>query len=182
MLKQMTWEQAIEQVLAESPTALHYSEITERIINQGLRSSLGATPAATVAAVITSSIKRNGLNSPYVKAGKGLYALARSGVQPAIAQTKAFPTDLAATEDDEKEEQYAIVSSFGMFWRRELVEWVRNPRILGQQYGATSVVDFTKQCGVYLLYDGREVIYVGRVHDRGLGMRLSEHTWDRLST
>jgi hypothetical protein len=49
-----------------------------------------------------------------------------------------------------------------------------------QQIGATPV-DFHDQLGIYLLYDGREVIYVGRTTDRPLGKRLYEHTLDRLS-
>lgn len=56
------------------------------------------------------------------------------------------------------------------------------PRILGmQQIGAESV-DFHKQIGIYLLYDGREVIYVGRATERPLGKRLYEHTLDRFSS
>lgn len=43
-------------------------------------------------------------------------------------------------------------------------------------------VDFSKQLGIYLLYDAREVIYVGRSTERPLGRRLYEHTADRLST
>ena len=43
-------------------------------------------------------------------------------------------------------------------------------------------VDFCKQPGIYLLYDGREVIYAGRTTDRPLGKRLYEHTIDRMST
>ncbi len=43
-------------------------------------------------------------------------------------------------------------------------------------------MDFHRQIGIYLLYDGREVIYVGRATDRPLGRRLYEHTLDRLST
>ena len=50
-----------------------------------------------------------------------------------------------------------------------------------QEIGATPV-DFHKQLGIYLLYDGREVIYVGRSTDRPLGKRLFEHTVDRMST
>jgi hypothetical protein len=73
------------------------------------------------------------------------------------------------SESEESEEQYEIVSSFGMFWRRESIEWIATPRLLGmQQIGATPV-DFFKQLGTYLLYDGREVIYVGRTTDRPLG-------------
>jgi hypothetical protein len=34
---------------------------------------------------------------------------------------------------------------------------------------------------VYLLHDGREVIYVGRTAEKRLATRLSEHTRDRLN-
>jgi hypothetical protein len=36
--------------------------------------------------------------------------------------------------------------------------------------------------GVYLLYDDRDVIYVGRATDQGLGRRLFQHTVDRLAS
>jgi len=82
---------------------------------------------------------------------------------------------------EESEEQYDIVSSFGMFWTRAAIEWVATPKLLCmQQIGATAV-DFNGQLGIYLLYDGREVIYVGRTTDRPLGRRLFEHTVDRMS-
>ena len=70
------------------------------------------------------------------------------------------------SESDEEEEQYEIVTSFGMFWRKKTPsEWTATPKLLGmQQIGATPV-DFCKQLGIYLLYDGREVIYVGRTTD-----------------
>lgn len=84
-------------------------------------------------------------------------------------------------ESEYSEEQYEIVSSFGMFWRKEAIEWTATPKLLGmQQIGATPV-DFYKQLGIYLLYDGREVIYVGRTTDRPLGRRLFEHTIDRMT-
>ena len=62
--KEKTWRDAIDAVLSASPTALHYQEITERIISQGLRTSLGATPAATVNAQIGISIDSNRPFSP----------------------------------------------------------------------------------------------------------------------
>lgn len=84
-------------------------------------------------------------------------------------------------ESEESEEQYEIITSFGMFWRKEAIEWTAMPKLLGmQQIGATPV-EFYKQLGIYLLYDGREVIYVGRTTDRPLGRRLYEHTVDRMS-
>jgi len=176
--EEMTWQQAIIRILRSSARPLHYSEITERIIADELRQSLGATPAATVNAQISASIKRNGSKSPFVRVSKGTYTLA-----PETAAHRGGGQAVAAKREtlDEPEEQYAIVSSFGMFWRREAVDWSRTPRLLGmQQIGATSV-DFCQQRGVYLLYDGREVIYVGRASDRPLGTRLYEHTIDRMS-
>ena len=84
-------------------------------------------------------------------------------------------------ESQESEEQYDIVTSFGMFWRRNSVKWSATPKLLGmQQIGATPV-DFNKQLGIYLLYDGREVIYIGRTTERPLGRRLYEYTSDRLA-
>ena len=178
MPTELTWRKAIDKVLGSSSTPLHYNEITERIISEGLRQSLGATPAATVNAQITSSIKHEGESSPYIRISKGTFAM-RSGVfGVSIVPPKLTPD---VSESEESEEQYEIISSFGMFWRRESIEWIAAPKLLGmQQIGATPV-DFFKQLGIYLLYDGREVIYVGRTTDRPLGRRLYEHTIDRMS-
>lgn len=184
-MAELTWQKAIQQVLAASATPLHYKEITERILADGLRKNIGATPVATVSAQITQSIKKEGSRSPYVRVSKGTYALAAKHadtgqtVQP-ISAVKAV--EVTPDEEEDADEQYAVFTAFGMFWRRESVEWSRNPKLLGmQQIGATPV-DFNQQRGIYLLYDGREVIYVGRVTDRALGLRLYEHTLDRLST
>jgi hypothetical protein len=97
---------------------------------------------------------------------------------------KIVPAKLTpdVSESEEIEEQYEIVTSFGMFWRRNAVEWVATPKLLGMQEIGATPVDFFKQLGIYLLYDGREVIYVGRSTDRPLGKRLFEHTLDRMST
>lgn len=177
MPSELTWRKAIDKVLSASSTPLHYNEITERIIADGLRHSLGATPAATVSAQITSSIKNQGAASPYVRVARGTFSMSKS--QGPQSKAKLTPDVL---ESEETEAQYEIVSSFGMFWRREAVEWIATPRLLGmQQIGATPV-DFNKQLGIYLLYDGREVIYVGRTTDRPLGKRLFEHTSDRMSS
>ena len=68
-----------------------------------------------------------------------------------------------------------------MFWRRNAVQWNATPKLLGMQQQGATPVDFNKQLGIYLLYDGREVIYIGRTTDRPLGRRLYEHTFDRLA-
>ncbi len=178
MPKELTWRKAIDKVLASSPTPLHYNEITELIISDGLRTTVGATPAATVNAQISASIKHDGDNSPYVRVAKGTFTLKnRSYSSDEIVPKKLTPDVI----ESEEEEQYEIVSSFGMFWRKDGVEWTPMPKLLGmQQIGATPV-DFCRQLGIYLLYDGREVIYVGRTTDRPLGKRLYEHTIDRMS-
>jgi hypothetical protein len=179
MGKQLPWRKAIDSVLASSSTPLHYREITDRIISDSLRTSLGATPAATVNAQISASIKHDGEKSPYVRVAKGTFALQKPLLsQQQQAQSKRT---LALEESDDTEEQYEIVSSFGMFWQRDAVQWGSSPKLLGmQQLGATPV-DFSKQLGIYLLYDGREVIYIGRATDRPMGRRLFEHTTDRLA-
>lgn len=168
-MPEMTWREAIDKILASSAEPLHYREITERIISERLRKTFGATPARSVRATIAISFKQ-GKKSPYLRIEKGVYTLrSRSVVQQ---------VDIV---QEEAEEQYEIITSFGMFWRKEAVEWMATPKLLGmQQIGATPV-DFCKQLGIYLLYDGREVIYVGRSTERPLGRRLYEHTIDRLS-
>jgi len=67
MGSKLTWNQAIEKVLQASTTPLHYKEITERIITDDLRASLGATPAATVNAQIAASKTHDVTKSPYVR-------------------------------------------------------------------------------------------------------------------
>ncbi len=178
MANEMKWRQAIDRVLAASPAPLHYQEITDRIIKLGLRKSLGATPAATVNAQLAQSIKHD-KDSPYIRVGKGTFALRGGATQPPPPPAKLTPE---VDESAETEEQYEIISSFGMFWRRDAIEWVSSPKLLGMQGIGATPVDFCRQLGIYLLYDGREVIYVGRSSDRPLGVRLFEHTKDRMSS
>lgn len=179
MASEITWKRAIEKVLSSSSTPLHYREISEKIISEGFRESLGATPAATVNAQISASIKHEKDASPYIRVAKGTFAMRNIGFSGSTAVAQKLAPDIS--ESDESEEQYEIVTSFGMFWRRESVEWRAKPKILGmQQIGADSV-NFFNQLGIYLLYDGREVIYVGRTTERPLGKQLYAHTLDRLS-
>lgn len=176
MPKELTWKKAIEKVLASSPTPLHYNDITEQILSSGLRITVGATPSASVNALISASIKHDGDNSPFLRVGKGTFTLKDRPAQTAVVPKKLTPE----IDESDDEEQYEIISSFGMFWDRNAVEWTNTPRLLGMQQIGAEPVDFHKQLGIYLLYDGREVIYVGRTTDRPLGRRLFEHTNDRM--
>ncbi|MEW6352521.1 MAG: winged helix-turn-helix domain-containing protein [Thermodesulfobacteriota bacterium] len=73
MAKELTWRKAVEKILTDAPGAVHYKDITDKIIEDGLRTNLGATPAATVSALLTTAIKNEGGQCPFQKVGKDLY-------------------------------------------------------------------------------------------------------------
>jgi len=54
------------------------------ILTRGLKTTDGATPDATVGAQITASIKHDGIASPFIKVGKGTFALRSKLPQPDI--------------------------------------------------------------------------------------------------
>ena len=176
MTTELTWKEAIIKILSSSSTPLRSNEITEKIISEGLRTTFGATPTATVNSTIYTSIQHDGEKSPYILVSKGLFMLKERSFSDTVFPEKLTP----AISEAEEEEQYSIVSSFGMFWKRDAVEWSSTPKLLGIQKKGATVVNFSKQIGIYLLYDGREVIYVGRTVD-ALGKRLYKHTTDRMS-
>ena len=55
-----TWRDAIVRVLSEADSPLHYTEVSEQIFARGYYQTDGATPAATVNAQISASIKHDG--------------------------------------------------------------------------------------------------------------------------
>ena len=183
MAGELSWRDAITKVLQEAGVAMHYTEIADAITGRGLKSTLGATPAATVNSIISVSIDKDGKTSPFFRVKRGEYTL-RSlhliGASPALASPLALNHQSAVVDDEEVAEPSAI-QALGMFWRRELVKWTTTPQLLGQQQRNSAVVDFSSQQGIYLLHDGRETVYIGRVTDQPLGRRLAQHTTDRLN-
>ncbi len=170
MKKDMLWLKAIIKVLKEAESPMHYTDITDEIIKKEYRKNVGATPSATVSTYITSDLRQNKDQSLFIPIDRGVYAL-KATLQ---SQNDAMITD----REDEKSETTAIINAFGMFWKRDLVNWEHKPiKILGQENIKSKKVDFSSQIAVYLLYDGREVIYVGQTQT--LGQRLSEHLFDR---
>ncbi len=115
MPKQLTWRKAIEKILSEAPGAIHYTDLTDKIIEEGLRTSIGATPSATVAAQLSDRINKEVATCPFQKVGRGLYIWK----QKAGITVSPQPAEVGT---DEEEVQYEIVSSFGMFWRRNAIE------------------------------------------------------------
>lgn len=163
----LTWRDAILRVLRGASEAMHYTEVAEAIAEQGLRSDLGATPATSVSATIAAQLERE-----VVRVSRGYYALAPSA---------GGATRLSESPPDSESDETGLINAFGMYWARSLVLWSSTPRILGQQQPGSNPVDFCGQRGVYLLHDGRQVVYVGRTTDQALGVRLRQHTVDRLN-
>jgi hypothetical protein len=176
----MTWHDAIVKVLRESGSAMHYTEITDRIVDQQLVDTVGATPTNTVNAQITTDIRDNGDDSTFVRVRRGEYMLREHH------ERQSQPSSGTSSGDEESDseasgEESGIIQAFGMYWQRSKVRWTSSPSLLGQQNQGAEPVDFGDQRGVYLLHDRRSTIYVGRSIKRPIGRRLYEHTKDRLN-
>lgn len=170
-----SWREAVVQVLQRSDEAMHYADIAESIVESELRLDVGATPARTVASVISTSLHSEDEASPFVRVDRGRYWL-REFSENRKKEVFDEPSHLKDEADE-----VGLINALGMYWARESVYWTANPKILGRQQVGSSAVDFSKQRGVYLLHDGRSVIYVGRAVDNSLGNRLRHHTIDRLT-
>src|SRR5688572_8609625 len=68
------WD-AIAKVLTDEGGPLHSKVITERILDQGLWTSAGKTPAATVASRLYTDINKKGSGSRFIQTGKSTFAL-----------------------------------------------------------------------------------------------------------
>lgn len=175
-----SWKAAIIRVLGESDSPQHYTDISEQILSRGYYETDGATPAATVNAQIASSIKHDGEKSPFVRVGKGIFALKTAlAVLPANPEMQKKPTPESPSDAEASD---SIIRSFGMYWQRNLVVWRNDPKLFGKQQASSKPIDFGKQNGIYILYDHHTVVYVGRSIERPLGKRLFEHTVGRLGS
>jgi hypothetical protein len=170
LAKEHTWQEAIQIVLREAGSSLHYVRISERIIAQALKTKVGANPAASVAAILSQALSDE--NSPFQRVGNGEYALKETLRQDAVEVARV------ATKEEVEVETGAL-RAFGMFWQRDMVVWSGKPRLFGRQAPGASEVNFSEQVGVYLLHDRDRVIYVGRAADT-MFARLRMHTIDRL--
>ena len=179
-----SWKEAIKKVLKEAMAPLHYAEISDKILSAGYYKTDGATPAATVSAQISSSIKNEGENSPFIRVGKGIYALKNIDdvSHVLVAKPVAQMEELKGLTELDVESSESIIRSFGMYWQRDLVVWRSDLKMFGKQQAQSKEVDFGRQKGIYILYDHHTVVYVGRTIDRPLGKRLFEHTLDRLGS
>ena len=179
-----SWKEAIKKVLQESEAPLHYAEISEQILSRGYYETDGATPAATVNAQLCTSIKHDGERSPFIRVGKGIFALKDMTIAATVLESKpvAKLESLKGLTEMDVATSDSIIHSFGMYWQRDLVVWRSDLKMYGKQQAQSKAVDFGKQKGIYILYDHHTVVYVGRTIDWPLGKRLFEHTVDRLGS
>ena len=191
----MTWLEAIIYVLQNNRqedgtfSPMHYSDITNAIIDRNLRDTYGITPQNTVSATLTQHPEL------FRRLGLGLFDLTPKGINHRI---KELPQAVPTADEERKEVQEnndprlgkeikeairsKIIKVFGMFWDRSKIDWSKsNVKLLGQQNPKSDPVDFRDIRGIYLLYDQREVIYVGQAIDSPIVKRLKDHTRDRLS-
>jgi len=172
----LQWRDAAIKVLEASDEPMHYADIAEAIAEKELRTDFGATPAASVNTAIALSINNDGEKSPFIRVSRGHYSL-QSSLTQQVNDNETQEIEVQETIVEER----GLINAFGMYWSRERVFWKSNPAILGQQQTSSIPVNFSTQNGVYLLHDGRDVIYVGRTTDQPLGIRLKQHTIDRLN-
>lgn len=126
------------KVLGESETPLHYAEISEQILSRGYYETDSATPAVTVYAQISSSIKNDGEKSPFIRVGKGIFTLksssAAANIQASTPVSKQKKSETLAETNVESSD--SIIHSFGMYWQRDLVVWRNDPKLFGETAGA----------------------------------------------
>lgn len=166
-MPKMSWKDAAKKVLQDAGRPLHYTEIANRILDQGLRTKFGATPAMTVNAVINATINKEGPTGVFKRTNNGEYGL-----------TTIIESEAVSDDDAEA----GSIEAFGVYWDRDRVLWARKPRLLGRTHPKADRVDLADQKGVYLLYDDSGmVVYVGQATKQSIGQRLSQHTADRLT-
>jgi hypothetical protein len=178
-----SWKDAVIRVLREADGPLHYTEIADQILSRGYYEPQGATPAYTVASLFTTSLSNPKEESPFLRVGRGIYALkgAKYLTDVVAPVHDAKKNKLAGLSESDVERSDSTIRSFGMYWQRNLVAWRKEPKILGKQQALSKPIDFCKQKGIYILYDHHTVVYIGRSIDRSMGRRFYEHTTDRLA-
>lgn len=81
-----------------------------------------------------------------------------------------------------KESRKTLIKTFGKYWRCDKVmDWSKTePSIFGRQTPKSQRVDFKTMRGVYMLFKGDELVYVGVAVRESIAKRLKHHTKDKL--
>lgn len=170
---ELSWKEACIKVLSESDGAMHYTDISEKILKEKYRKNVGATPASSCNVVMSASIRDDGDKSQFIRTGKGFFSL-----NPMVV--KGTKKTNKSKKNGEAEDSDILIQASGLFWQRDFVQWKTYPKLLGKQFSGSDMIDFAKQNGIYILYDNHTPIYVGRA-DVHMGKRVSDHTRDKFS-
>ena len=180
----MTWKDAVLQILQQNKKGdgyvpMHYRDITNAIIENNLIKSNGKTPANTVSAILT------GNRDLFETLGEGEFKLTAQGEthcrSKGAKKTAGNHIQVNESVAQPVEQSVKLIQSFGMYWMRDGINWHNNTKLLGVQSSGADPIDLSEMRGIYMLYDGREVIYVGQATDSIL-KRLIQHTKNRLAT
>jgi len=174
--KEPSWTEVVVNVLRRSAEPLHYTDITKKVIESKLKTDLGRDPYATVKAAISYELSK-GNTSEIVRTNRGYYDWSNR------------PKKITAKEivENDQTEETGIIDALGVYWERSMIDWNKKlPKLLGKTEAGT-IVDFSDRPGIYLLYDRRDIVYVGKT--TALGSRLKDHAtidrlkarWDRFS-
>lgn len=167
--QKMSWYEAIRTVLENSKNPLHYTVITNQILDKEYRTWEGTSkPEATVNHTLNDNPET------FENKGKGIYSL------------KSIATD----DKDKNEvitENAIIIESFGVHWNESDVDWKNNPDLWGRRQNSNTPCNFKEQIGIYVLYDRDRIVYVGKAVNESIGNRLFDHKknkdgkWDNFS-
>ena len=193
----MSWQQVILHVLEDAGIPMTVREITQHIGEHGLYDlSNTATPGNTVGSVLSRMTRQEG--DLYEQYGDIVQRVAW-GVYEFIDSTDGQLGENGATAESEEEEPdqaedetaIPLIPVFGEYWERDKVDWKGgiNAKLLGYDAVGAKAVNFAQQRGIYLLYKGGTVVYVGRAIKYSLHNRLRRHVvtkskairWDRFS-
>ena len=185
MASQIPWREALLRVYSEAEEPLDVRQAVERIAALGLRDfSNAATPERTANRDLLNMSREVG--TLIVRMAPGVYEY-NDPDDPNPDELEEADKNLDDLESLE-ESQTIKVAACGLYWAKDAVTWGRGCRIMGQQVEGAAHVDFSEQQGVYLLYRGNSIVYVGRTTD-SLRARLKDHAskknksyrWDHFS-
>lgn len=112
-----TFLDAAYLVLKDSDHPMSPAEITQKAIDQGFLNTIGATPAATMAASIYVDIKRKGEASKYIQTGPNQFALNGNWEPQSTFKTKYVPKKVVV----KKKEQVNVPSIAHQHLDREIL-------------------------------------------------------------
>lgn len=172
----MKWIEAIIEVLQDAKTSMSSEDLAIIISKSEKITSFKSMPDAAIIAVLeqnASIFKHNSGQTIQLNETFNYQEWKQSDNVSEVEESKYIKDSI------EKKSKKLLVRTYGVYWKRENVNW-GEPQLLGQQLNG-SPVDFGDMRGLYVLYDNREPIFVGQAISEGLLSKLKTHTQDRLA-